>query len=323
MNILLLYLYIQFLSIKASLWNKHYITYSIENDTYNPKMLNEAIKEWDISPVLEFEQTEQGQGDIKIYFKPLLNSVGLSYPPKVGIIVINSNISDINISQVVQHEFGHALGLKHSIDLKSIMHHTLVPRMQILKSDKQQLEELYRCRYDSVTLLNGYTYLKFKGRHYERIDLNTEYSTSDMIWHPSITKVIAMYRDGNYFILSDNQYFEFNDTMQFVKEGFIMDKFPNISDDISAVLTLKNGTIMCFLKHKRIWYNNLLNYSDLFQEFPKSSIQGAYSDFNFIYLVSKDDIYMYDENFNFLNKTRLCDDFQLRKIHCCNNYSQI
>lgn len=311
----------QFLFIDAALWNKHYITYSIESDLYNPKTMNEAIKEWDITPVLEFEPIERGHGDIKIYFKPLSNSVGLAYPPNVGIIIINSNISNINISQIIQHEFGHALGLKHSTNSGSIMHHTLVPNMRILKSDKQKLEELYRCRYDSVTLLNGYTYLKFKGKYYQRIDLNTEYTTNDIIWYPAITKVTAMYRDKNYFIIADGKYFEFNDTMQFEKEGFITEKFPNISYTISAVLTLKNGTIICFLENKRIWYNDRLMTQNLFQEFPESPIQGAYSDFNFIYLVSRDDIYIYDEDFNFLNKTRLCDDPQLRKIHCCNDYS--
>lgn len=315
------YLCMQFLSIESALWNKHYITYSIENDLYNPKMINEAIKEWEITSVLQVEPVERGHGDIKIYFKPLPNSVGLSYPPTVGIIIINSNISDINISQIIQHEFGHALGLKHSTNFGSIMHHTLVPNMQILKSDKQKLEELYRCRYDSVTLLNGYTYLKFRGKYYERIDLNTNDTTSDTLWHPAITKVMAMYRKDNYFIISDGKYFEFNDTMQFEKEGFITDKFPNISHNISAILTLRNGTIICFLENKSIWYNNRVTTQNLFQEFPESPIQGAYSDFNFIYLVSRDDIYIYDEDFNFLNKTRMCDVPQLQKIHCCNDYS--
>lgn len=318
------YLGIQILAIEADLWNKHYLTYSIENDHYNPKLIKEAIQEWNIEPILEFKHTERGQGDIKIYFKPLSSAVGLSYPPQVGIINIHSNIPDIlNVSQIFQHEFGHALGLKHSTTIESIMHHTLVPPMHILKSDKQQLKELYQCRYDSVTLLNGYTYLKFRGRHYERIDRNTENFTNDTLWHPEITRVTAMYRDENYFILSDDKYFEFNDTMQLERIGFIADKFPNISDTISAVLTLNNGTMMYFLKNKRIWYNNLLMDQNIFEEFPDSPIQGAYSDFNFIYLVSRDNLYKYDEDFNFLNKTRLCDDSQLRKIHCCNEFSNI
>lgn len=323
MNYLLCYFFIQPLLIEADLWNKHFITYSIENDLYDSKIINEAIKEWDITPTLEYKLIARGKGDIKIYFKPLSNSVGLGYPPNVGIIIIHSNISDVNISQIIQHEFGHALGLKHSTHFGSIMRSVLVPNMRILQSDKQNLNELYRCRYDSVTLLNSYTYLKFKGKYYERIDLNTNYTSNDAVWN-SITKVTAMYRDDNYFIISDNKYFEFNDTMQFVKEGSIAEKFPNISSSIVAVLTLKNSTIICFLENKYIWYNdNLEIYHNLFQEFPESPIQGAYSDFNYIYLVSRDDIYIYDEDFNFLIRTRLCDDPLLSKIHCCNDYSNI
>lgn len=323
MYYLLLYFCIQPLLIQADLWNKHFITYSVENDVYDPKIIKEAVKAWDIAPTLEFEPTEQGKGDIKIYFKPLSDSVGLSYPPKVGIIVINSNVSNTSIPQIIQHEFGHALGLKHSKNSKSIMRHTLVPNMRILKSDKRNLNKLYKCRYDSVTLLNDYTYLKFKGRYYERIDLNTNYTGNDTIWN-FITKVTAMYRDDNYFIISDNKYFEFNHTMEFVREGSVEEKFPNISSSILAVLTLKNGTIICFLENKYIWYKNAaVEYHNLFKVFPKSVIQGAYSYFNFIYLVSRDDIYIYDEDFNFISKTRLCDDPQLSKVHCCNKYSKI
>lgn len=323
MYYLLFYFFIQPFFIEASLWNKHFITYSIENDLYDPTIINKAIQEWDIKPTLEFKLVERGKGDIKIYFKPLSESVGLAYPPPTGVIIINSNVSESYVPQIIQHEFGHALGLKHSMHDGSIMGHTVVPDMHILQSDKQNLHEMYRCRYDSVTLLNGYTYLKFKGRFYERIDLNTNYTSNDTVWN-FITKVTAMYRDDNYFIISDNKYFEFNNTMQLVREGSIAEKFPNISSSILAVLTLKNGTIICFLENKYIWYNkNVEMYQHLFQAFPESPIQGAYSDFNFIYLVSRDDIYMYDEDFNFLAKKRLCDDSLLRTIHCCNDFSNI
>lgn len=323
----LFYFFINAILIQAkiSLWNKHYLTYSVENDFNNTKIVNEAIKEWNISS-LELEQVSPGQGDIKFYFKNLPpNVLGLSEGPGKGVVIITRNESSINITKIIQHEFGHALGLQHSKNDKSLMFWVHASYQQILESDRQEIYELYKCRYDSVTLLNAYTYLKFKGRYYERIDLNTEYTTKDKIWNPVITKVTSMYRnDSNYIILSGNKYFEFNNIMQFEKEGSILEKIPNISYNVSAILTLKNGTIIYFFENKYIWYKNtVVKYQNLFKIFPEGIIQGAYSDYIYIYLISKDYIFKYDENFNFLKISRLCDNSKLNKIHCCNKYSSV
>lgn len=323
----LLYIFINplFIQAKISLWNKHYLTYSVENDFYKTKIIKEAIEEWNISS-LELQQVGKGQGDIKFYFKNLSpNVLGISEGPGKGIVTITKNSSGINITKIIQHELGHALGLQHSENDKSLMFWAYAPYQQILESDRQELYELYKCRYDSVTLLNAYTYLKFKGRYYARIDLNTEYTTNDKMWHPHITKVTSMYRNNShYIILSDNKYFEFNNTMQFEKEGSIFEKIPDISYNISAVLTLRNGTMIYFFENEYIWYKNaVLKFHTLFKIFPKSAIQGAYSDYVYIYLISKDYIFKYDEHFNFINFSRLCDDAKLNKIHCCNKYSNL
>lgn len=314
-----------FTQAKISLWNKHYITYSVENDIHNTKIINDGIKEWDIHS-LELKHVNPGQGDIKFYFKNLsLNVLGVSEGPGKGIITITKNESSINVTKIIQHEFGHALGLQHSKNENSLMFWAYASYQQILESDRQKLNELYKCRYDSVTLLNAYTYLKFKGSFYERIDLNTEDTTQDKIWHPNITKVTSMYRNNShYIIVSNHKYFEFNNNMQFQEEGSMLEKIPNISYNILAILTLKNGTIICFFENKYILYKNaVVKYQNLFKIFPEGAIQGAYSDYMYIYLISKDYLFKYDENFNFINQSRLCDHSKLKKIHCCNTYSNV
>lgn len=317
MLVLLVCLFAQPLFGACHLWTRHHLTYSMENDTYDPALLREAVDEWDISPVLQFEPVPRGRGNVKFYFRPLRDSVGLGYPPESGLAIIHSNLTEQNVTKIIQHEFGHALGLRHSQNGESIMRSTLVSDMRILPSDRHALRELYRCRYDSVTLLNGYTYLKFRGKRYDRIDLHTGESTHDAVWHPSITKVTAMYRDRqHYVIVSEQSYFEWDAAMQFVSEGAVSDKFPNLSHPLSAVLTLRNGTILPLLTQPS-------DARPPFRELPPTPLQGAFADFHHIYLVSRDDLYRYDENFRLLSKTRLCDDERFSPLHCCNDYSGI
>ena len=307
---------------QLSFWNKHYLTYSVENDFHWSEKIKEAIQEWDIH-TLEIENVQQGKGDIKIYFENELPDyvIGQAWQPEEGILKINrKEINKFNVTKVIQHEFGHTLGLQHSKNPNSIMFSVYDDNQKLLKSDKEKLNELYKCRYDSVTLLNSQTYLKFKGKNYERIDLNTEYTTQDKVWHPAITKVNFMYRNITYFIISNDKYFEFNHTMHFIKEGSVRDIFPNILHNISSVLTLRNGSLICFHEDGHIWHNNAEIF---FQNLPNGKIQGAFADDNYIYLVIKDYIYTYDENFLFVKRHRLCNDPKLGQIHCCNDYSNI
>lgn len=311
----------------SELWYKHYLTYSIENETdLNVSCLDKGIREWQV-PSLETVRVEKGKGDIKIYFKKFASDhiLGIAFFPPNGKIHLNQEIDDVDVCRAtIQHEFGHALGLKHSKENSSIMYpFSLSPFRGLRELDKKKLNELYTCRYDSVTLLNFHTYLKFKGRKYERIDLHTGYTTEDFLWHPSIFRVNAMYRNNSYVIISGNKYYEFNNSMQFINDGSVQMKFPTITGNIQAVLTLKNGSIIAFLEGNYIWYNNVQYYQNLFKVFPKGRIQGAFSTLNSIVLTVKDYMYMYEENFNFIEKIRMCDTFLYNKLHCCNEYSNL
>lgn len=313
---------------QISFWDKHYITYSVENDFHLTKTINDAIKEMEIN-TLELENVNPGKGDIKFYFVNYLRDeiLGTAEPPDGGKITIDRNKMrniNINISKVIQHEFAHALGLDHSTDNNSIMFTDYMQGASFLKTDKDKLNELYKCRYDSVTLLDDKTYIKFKGSNYEIMNFSTESITKNKVWHPSIFKVNAMYKNNTYFIIANNfEYYKFNQSMHLIKEGYIRDIFPNIDGIISAVLTLRNGSIICFFEDGDISFDGLKVDKNLFEILPKDIIQGAISTFNRIYLIVKDYIYTYDEDFMFITQTRLCDHPKFRKIHCCNGYSNM
>lgn len=311
----------------TTLWRKHFLTYSIESSYLNESDIERAVHEWDISPILEFKLVPRGQGDIKFYIVLDLprRISGRTLPPEVAIIHINGLIyflPDVNATVIYQHEFGHALGLDHSADNRSTLYFTPYPWARILDSDKQRLRELYHCRYDSVMLLDDTTYVKFRGRHYDRLDLRTEEVTRHRLWHPSLTTVSTLYRNqSHYYILSDPHYYRFSGRMQLETIGLISEIFPNMTGTISSVLTLKNGTLIAFLDDTYMWSNGTERSRHSFSEFPRSYIQGSFSTQNAIYLMSKEEVFIYDHNLTLLNHTRLCDHPKLRRIHCCNPYS--
>lgn len=312
-----------------ALWCKHYLTYSVENYFNNTEEIKKAVKEWDISPILEFEHVQQGKGDIKFYVVDSLpnNVAGRGSVPELGTIKINRLVytrPELNKTKLYQHEFGHALGMQHSDFYFSIMYFTFTPYRKILERDKSWLKEYYKCRFDSVTLLNNQTYIKFRGKYFETIDLQTENVSNGTLWHPSITKVTTMYKNNShYYIIQDNNYYQFNMSLQFEKMGLVNEIFPNFRHNLSSVLTLQNGTMIYFLEGNYTRHRHVEHYQRFNSMYPKSFIQGSYSDAGKIYLVSKDDLFVYNENFKLLNKTRVCDDPKLSKIHCCNNYSKL
>ena len=80
-------LYILFsLGEPKTIWNKHYITWSVENGS-NESFIDAAVQMWDIKP-LKLVKVFPGNGDLKIFFKNLnTNSsnssilLGLAYTP--------------------------------------------------------------------------------------------------------------------------------------------------------------------------------------------------------------------------------------------------
>lgn len=319
----------------VALWSKHYITYSVENEFNNTNDIINAVNEWNIEPILEFKHVPQGQGDIQFYVvNDLPNNVsGRATYPEVGKIKINRLIYAIglNATKIYQHEFGHALGMHHSDNNQSILYFSTSVETYLLESDKELLKEFYRCRYDSVTLLNDQTYFAFRGRYYTRIDLNTEDITNDTLWHPNITTVTTMYRNNSrYFIIQDKTYYQFDIFMTFEKTGHVQEIFPPIKRKVTSVLNFNNGTFIYFLKDNHIWHNNVeyrqkynTRNSRTFSRYPLDDVQGSYVKANKIYLVSKNYLYHYDKNFNFIRKTQLCYSPKVSKIHCCNNYSDM
>jgi hypothetical protein len=307
----------------ASFWPSYYITYSIENDTKFTDYIIKAIESLNITS-LQLNRVKRGKGDIKIYFASHFPDYKLGEATFIKSIKITLNQKTVDrnsISPVVQHEMLHALGIYHNEnDNTSIMYPIFLPTIQYLKNtDLMQLDELYRCSYDAVTLLNHQTYLKFRGNKYERIDLNTGYLTNGNL-HPSIYKVSAMYRNKTYIIIVDSKYYEFNYDLQFIKSGNKKEKFPNIKYKITAVLTLRNNSIIAFLKNKKyIWYNNQIHLQNIFKIIPTGAIRGAYLFQNqTVALTARNYIYKYDKNFKFIHKQRLCETDILNHIHCCN-----
>lgn len=332
----------------SNLWSKRHLTYSIENDTEYTTQIDASVREWYV-PSLEIKKTDHGKGDIKIYFLTNISilNLGLTSRPQNGTIYLNQNlITKDNIPKVIQHEFGHALGLNHSYNNSfSVMIPIYQLTNYITKTDLNNLNKLYKCRYDSVTLLNYQTYLKFYGTHYDRIDINTHHISDDVVWYPfreklhveqrviphPITKVTAMYRNNTYYIISNNKYFEFNNTLYFIREGYINDLFPHSTHNldpyfkmnIQAVLTLRNSSIIAFFDNGYIWYDGIFMKQYMFNPYPDDVIQGAYEIFNKnIILTVKDYNYIYDKNFTFISKRKLCHTKILKNIHCCNKFSK-
>ncbi|GIX92450.1 hypothetical protein CDAR_232081 [Caerostris darwini] len=141
-------------------WNKNYLTWSLVNGT-NYSFLDDVIEMWNIEP-LEFARVDPGKGDINIYFKTITSEhvMGYAHYPEEGKVFINDKLKPNQVFYVLQHEFGHALGLTHDPNQNSTMFPYFLGK-NVSEYDRQRLQKLYKCHFDSVALINYYTYFKF------------------------------------------------------------------------------------------------------------------------------------------------------------------
>ncbi|GIY51556.1 hypothetical protein CDAR_1271 [Caerostris darwini] len=113
--------YIEYFVNSNPTWNKNYLTWSLVNGT-NYSFLDDVIEMWNIEPS-EFARVDPGKGDINIYFKTIASEhvMGYAHYPEEGKVFINDKLKPNQVFYVLQHEFGHALGLTHDPNQNSTM----------------------------------------------------------------------------------------------------------------------------------------------------------------------------------------------------------
>lgn len=298
-----------------SLWDKTYLTWSLENGT-NHKFLNDAIAMWNVYP-LEFARVERGKGDIKIYFSPLKEThLGFaSYPndPYPGDVHINDKAAPRDVFYIIQHELGHALGLSH---YNNSLMEPLFSGKNVSDNDRKKISDLYKCHFDSVTLLNFQTYIVFQGASYKILELSTQDYSAGRIWFPFIKNVDSMFRNlssGNYIIISNDIYHEYDSNMKFIKQNYVNMLFPNVQY-VDAVLTLRNRKVYVF-ENRNVYIDNSskIDIRKLFWPIPNIPIRGAYEMLNGDIVLVDDKLnYIYSKKFRFKRIEKLCKN----KIHC-------
>lgn len=295
-----------------STWDKTYLTWSLENGT-NYSFIEDAIAMWDVYP-LEFAQVESGKGDIKIYFAPLKDPVvGQAYPDR---ITIKENVPVDSIFYILQHEFGHALGLTHFND--SVME-PIYSSQNVTERDREIISKLYECKFDSIALINYQTYLMFQGSNYKRLDLHSGYATRGKIWQPFLRNVDSMYRNmttGNYILIANDVYYEYDHTMHFIAQDYLNKIFPKV-EFVDAVMIFRNGKTFVF-ENTNVYIDNTppVDIRKIFWPIPKIPIRGAFLQLNGdIVLVDKKHNYIYNSTFHFQRMEQLCKGI---RIHCCN-----
>lgn len=65
---------------------------------------------------------------------------------KIQINRVLYTMPEMNKTKIYQHEFAHALGMRHLSSYYSIRYFTTSPYRKILESDKRLLKEYYKCR---------------------------------------------------------------------------------------------------------------------------------------------------------------------------------
>lgn len=306
-----------YISIAVCKVSVNYFTWSLENGT-NFDVFEDAIALWKIKP-LEFARVKRG-GDVKIYFVHFdANDSRLGFAHqhfKGGLIFLRENMTSEDVFYVLQHEWGHVLGVDHENDTSSIMY-PFFNVNNVSDVERQKAFEKHECRFDSVALINYQTYLVFTGSHYKRLDIYTNETTQDQVWHPFIIIVDAMYRknNGNYILISNKEFFEFNSYMKFVRQGFLESLFPYVPY-VDSVLKLRNGTTIVFSNYDAYKDGRKIAL-DVLKTFS-GSIRGAFELLDgSIQMIDKYSVYTFDRNFNYISRSFLCETEYFSFIHCC------
>ncbi|XP_006870423.1 PREDICTED: matrix metalloproteinase-26 [Chrysochloris asiatica] len=154
-------------------WNEHTLTYRIINYPYDLKtstvkyIMHAAFSIWSSVTPLVFKQVESKDADINISFWALAHEDGLPFDGPGGVLghaffphsetpgVVHfdkdehwsTSYRGINLFLVATHELGHALGLYHSRNPKSIMYPTYEyqdPRtFHLSVEDIRRIQHLY------------------------------------------------------------------------------------------------------------------------------------------------------------------------------------
>lgn len=310
-----------------TIWNKHYITWSLENlVTCDRERAATAVQKWNVAPI-KLEMSPDGvKGNLEIIFKDLNSNrtnssyqiLGYTYMPgdsRWGSIYIEKSLDPSTMFYTLQHEVGHALGLQHYNH--SIMETYFTPKNVSIR-DKYKIFQLYNCSFDSVSLINDYTYFVFQGSYYKRIDTHTQEITTDTLWFSSEIKYIdAMYRNpiGHYILISGDTFYELDAALKWIRRGKIKHLFQIHIKRVHAVLVLRNNQMFIITRKKVYTHGKRTQLRKQFHyNVPKPPIKGAYQKSNGdIVLIDFFNMWIYNRTFHFQRKEPLCQI----PIHCC------
>lgn len=307
------YLFVLLLPLVMGQWTRNFLTWSVFNETARSPVFEEAVAEWQIEPLTLKRVSPEEKADIRIRLVRFNRDdlLGYAFGPPSGDIHVRADLENepYRLYGVIQHEFGHALGLKHDSHPTSVMN-PVFGGNNVSAHDLGVLRDLYKCVYDSVTLLNGHTYLVFTGSRYRRWDRETGHRTQG----PTpllLSHIDVMYRNrsGRYILTSDRTFYEFDDRMHIVDSGPLNRYFPFVTGPVNAVLAFRNDTTYVF--SKRFVYEDggrRHRIEEIFRPTPRTPVRGAYLDSLRRQLVLVDDTHewFYDLDRTYGGRRNVC-----------------